>query len=388
MERNYSSEIQLTSIKQFKDTFFQYKITPNDEIVTLSERYFRIMNMNTGNLVCEIISESMQQFCLIDHTNEVLILNKDEIRVDWHYRYARQHVYNSIKLISQLHEENISIRETHVADRYPVSLAYNRINKKIYYLSDPSTPDIVTLNKDFKEEKRIKLSNSNCKLKILTKYILVTCKKDNSQFADIYDLLFFSQLASVKLPVSNIIEIFEDPKLDGFIFISTYEKFVNKILIFDLNAFSIIGFIQHPYDLLMVLNKKLIFQNKDKTICFIYSMNFDEIKPLPRINSMYLCKVQSFYRPYHLYKDPHILPCGNSACLECIYRGFNAYKKSYKCLFDSCKDEHKIPPNFIKIIKPDIKMEQSIKINCRYIAECLVNELFILQTTKGNLKIF
>jgi hypothetical protein len=37
------------------------------------------------------------------------------------------------------------------------------------------------------------------------------------------------------------------------------------------------------------------------------------------------CKLNPFKNP-HLLSNPHVLPCGNSACLECIYQQYNLFK--------------------------------------------------------------
>ncbi len=43
------------------------------------------------------------------------------------------------------------------------------------------------------------------------------------------------------------------------------------------------------------------------------------------------------------------MPCGNSACLNCIYLNYNLYNNSIKCNFDNFdKQEHKLPQNMIK----------------------------------------
>ena len=44
--------------------------------------------------------------------------------------------------------------------------------------------------------------------------------------------------------------------------------------------------------------------------------------------------------------NPCFLPCGNTACLDCIYENYNIYKKNLKC--NLCQQEHELPLKLIK----------------------------------------
>ena len=214
-------------------------------------------------------------------------------------------------------------------------------------------------------------------MKVLNKYIVLIGKKeDGQQLLEIYDLLFLHKIASVKLPGYHIIEIFEDPKQENLAFFSSYGNFENKILIFDLKKFSFIGFLKHPFDLLMVYDDKMVFKNKNGNMSFIYKLHFEETKKFTLVNSEYLCKIDAL----HLYKNPFVLPCGNSACRECIYKKFNSYRKSFKCNFESCNEEHKVSHRFFE---PDFKKVEMILSNFCEIFKCILNEGIFIQKARG-----
>ena len=48
------------------------------------------------------------------------------------------------------------------------------------------------------------------------------------------------------------------------------------------------------------------------------------------------------------YVPKYVLPCGNTACLTCIYTNFNIYTRKLKCCFD-CQSEHYLTQNLNKV---------------------------------------
>ena len=51
------------------------------------------------------------------------------------------------------------------------------------------------------------------------------------------------------------------------------------------------------------------------------------------------CKINPF-KQAHLLSSPYLLPCGYSACLDCIYSHYNIFKRIFIC--PMCKQEHKL----------------------------------------------
>jgi len=108
-------------------------------------------------------------------------------------------------------------------------------------------------------------------------------------------------------------------------------------LIFDLNSYSIIGSFKSTFKINIVLNNKLILSN-DEGFFFIYRIEFR--KSCLAIDPKYICKLNPFKQ--HLYLNPYLLPCNNSACWECICSHYSIYKGVFKCNFDDCKDKHEL----------------------------------------------
>ena len=52
------------------------------------------------------------------------------------------------------------------------------------------------------------------------------------------------------------------------------------------------------------------------------------------------CKLNPFKKP-RLLSNPYLLPCGYPACLECIYKQYNLFKKTLRC--EICNQEHRLP---------------------------------------------
>ena len=90
-----------------------------------------------------------------------------------------------------------------------------------------------------------------------------------------------------------------------------------------------------------------LFDNKPK-INGNFQLNIEE---------QFICKANSAYP--HLYKNPCILPCGNSACLDCIYENYNILTNSYKCNLDTCKEKHQL----IRHLKPNEKLNKIFEDN-------------------------
>ena len=53
-----------------------------------------------------------------------------------------------------------------------------------------------------------------------------------------------------------------------------------------------------------------------------------------------MCKINPFDQ--HVYLNPYLLPCKNSACFNCINDNFNLVVKNIKCNFNSCQQVHNL----------------------------------------------
>ena len=76
--------------------------------------------------------------------------------------------------------------------------------------------------------------------------------------------------------------------------------YLNELLICDLNSYSIIGSINTPFKVILVLNNKIVFSDFYGINYFIYKIDINR-----KIGSKYTCKSNYLLKPCHLYSDPH-----------------------------------------------------------------------------------
>ena len=126
------------------------------------------------------------------------------------------------------------------------------------------------------------------------------------------------------------------------------------ILILDLRSYTVISSINTTRTVKGILNDKLILIDNNGLI-FFFKIEFKEDSCFSQnIDSKFICKVNKLIRVPHLYVNPYLLPCGNSACVKCIYMTFNLHKNVFKCNFESCQEEHHLPQQ----LEPNLKLNQ------------------------------
>ena len=77
-------------------------------------------------------------------------------------------------------------------------------------------------------------------------------------------------------------------------------------------------------------------------------MLFDS-KPHIFLDSDAFCKLNLYKKP-HILLNPYLLPCGNAACLQCIYKQYNLHKHTLKC--EACNEVHRLPQMLEPYNKP------------------------------------
>ena len=244
------------------------------------------------------------QFCWIDHLRQVLCIPASYANtVPWAnlYLYKNGCFVKKVELVT----EKISCKIR--------SVSYNQENKELYLHIYYQNKSLIWCF-DYKFS-LLKIIDNISILDLPLKYSNLV----NFQNCDF--TVFYGQKDANYVVLEEII--------------GTTKK---DILIFDLNSFAVIGSMESSYKVLIVVNNKIIFGD-DKGNYFIYRIEFN--KSSSSINSKYICKLNPF-KP-HLYLNPYLLPCNNSACWECICYHYNIHKGIFKCNFDDCKDEHKLP---------------------------------------------
>ncbi len=123
-------------------------------------------------------------------------------------------------------------------------------------------------------------------------------------------------------------------------------NYCHDVYIFDSSSYSIVGVIKTDDRLIACNEGKLLLSSNDSP-SFVSHFN-QTIKKIPFPNfpdlSVY-CKINPF-KQTHLLSNPYLLPCGYSACLDCINSHYNIFKRIFIC--PMCKQEHNLKFNQLK----------------------------------------
>ena len=172
----------------------------------------------------------------------------------------------------------------------------------------------------------------------------------------IYDLKF-NHLTSIQ--TESIIGSMFDHL--NYLFLQTS----SNILIFDSNSFNFVSYIDIPFHFIRFSDEKLIFSDLNEFI-FVYTINLGKKNRNSIFNQNFICKINKF-QP-HLFSNPYLLPCNNSACLDCIYEHYNIHLNLFKCTFDSCNAWHKLPYE----MKKDLELNEKINENSHEILKDII----------------
>ena len=91
------------------------------------------------------------------------------------------------------------------------------------------------------------------------------------------------------------------------------------------------------------------------------SLNYDH-------NGFYICKLNR--SNHHMCRNPYLLPCGNIACLECIYDNYNLFLNKFQCNFDECGAEHELNGKLEKLNITNDNVKSICLYQTDYAASC------------------
>jgi hypothetical protein len=246
-------------------------------------------------------------FCWIEHLNQLLVY-QDYVNVKKFLLFTI-----SGDLVRQVFSEN-TIK--HIMS----AISYNKDKFEVYlnvFDTISSSGSILILNDEFTLIKKLSsnIMNSDIPLNYLSEIEILNIQYNifhhNTNYAFIQEKNFI------------------------------YSKCFYYVYIFDKSSYSIVGVIETRDRLIAYYEGKLLLSSNDshlfQTIQNIRFPNF-------RDSSAY-CKINPF-KQVHLLSNPYLLPCGSSACLDCIYSHYNVFKKIFIC--PMCKKEHNLKFNQLK----------------------------------------
>ena len=341
---DYSSRMQLISNKKtFNYNATDSEMKSTDETFLLSyetfENFFligitlKIINYNNDNVLGEIsLGNCEDLFCYIDHLKMVFIIPV--------FTNQKRQICGELYDINGKFVRKVELSPiVHSISRFS-SVAYNQENNETYFVYSVYDENADRKNGNatiFTYDKylRLKVNTSRIyayKITIYKQYIYSIYQSSmyKSPKIFIYDFSF-------NLVASFIKEV------DWWLLSNLRQTpyiFIGNDLIFDTKTFSFIGFFKTQTEsrLITAFKDKLIFKDF-KGNYLIYKIDLKTAQN-NLIDSKYICKINPL-KP-HLYQNPYLLPCGNSACLDCIYKHFNIYLNEFICNFESCQQSHRL----------------------------------------------
>lgn len=363
--------------------------------------------------------KSRQIGCLFEfeERNEVLITIGDRLLIydSTKYEYMRQISLRSINESSikdifyhrdtnqlcllgdcTLYYLNVEIDEYHISsicqldsgcfqDSFFHLFAYNSDNNKIYLFNMSSSEIMLTegmhvIRKvEIKGEKNLFINS----IKYLNNYLYVL--KNNCVLVYDSNLEYVTSFGNLILSKATCLII--DKKTPNYLYILESEEKCLKAFNF---SFKYLGKIKIDCNLLWdrnckgdIINGHLVLY--DNLNMYIQEINYsfsEQNSSKSDLNGFFICKLNKFN--YHMCRNPYLLPCGNIACLECVYDNYNLHVNKFQCNFEDCKIMHELNEKIEKINVTDDKVKSICfyqldnAINCPTSSDYIGKSLFCL----------
>jgi hypothetical protein len=304
VSNSFSSKILNANLERLE--VVQIELIENDEVLvkTINQKKIEkilIINWIKGETIGMIGNENIELkgFCWIYHSNQIFCYQK----------YIKNFEESKCSLFSKT--GNLIKSVYSIKNRiYEVNfIFYNKNNFEIYLnVIDKSSNRrlILTLSKEFLQTKLI----------------------DEDLFNPDFQINFSSKINLFNIEYNMF-------HYDSNIAFLQYGKTNRNVFVFDKSSYSIIDSFQTIYRLIMVIEGKMILKSKSRY--FIQKIQISKALNLKDCDAF--CRFNLYKKP-HLLLNPYFLPCGNIACLECIYHHYNIFKKTLKC--EICNQEHAI----------------------------------------------
>jgi hypothetical protein len=267
-----------------------------------------------------------QEFCWIYHLKEIFCFLKD---------FSNQ---KKFALFSK--ETGNLIRVIDSTDCHPYevdSVSYNKNNYELYlnvFNTIDTKSSILILDKDFVLIKKLRNDLYNPDLPL---NFVMTIELFNAEYKTVHyksNFAFCQKRFRLRNycddeQVKNNHTITDDIE-------ELYSYSIQDIHIFDKSSYSFVGVIHSQNELITILNGKMLFRTKSGYLI----QNIPLFKSNLPDNEAF-CKIIDPFREPHLLSNPYLLPCGGLACLNCIQKRYNLFKRSFDC--EICKEEHNLP---------------------------------------------
>ena len=349
----------INSFELFSETDLCYfeMISNEETLLHLTENFLpnnhgltniKIINIKSGNVVSEIAIDIESTFvcCWVHHLNQILVIILDSKK-----SYLMDRAGN---IVRELTDFNID---------FTCCICYNKLSKRtIITTKINGNLNLIEFDENFNKityNKKIDYSSFH----IINGHV---CQYDQSQIY-FYDSSLTLQV-TVNHPFGNSIKNFDSgnkiqiiadgTKNSKYAYVLLQDS--NIVHVLDTNLFLFVRKINFEISIrkiLIVYNEMIILQDGDVNI-YTYKIHLKRKIFENSINSEYICKFNPL-NP-HLYSNPYILPCGHSACLDCIYDNYNLHLRKLNCDFDECHENHVLSD---KLVKKNFNLSESIEKN-------------------------
>ena len=311
-----TKRINMNSIKRIQ------KLSSDKIMLTYEDDSLSIFNINSCTIVNRLFAQNPKKlhYYWISHLDSIITLEDLKVEVlDINGSLIRQFKVSNL-------EYKCSLRA-----------AYSGLNKKTYIYTASLVVLIYDLNLNF--ERKISLNIVN---PIQIGYLMCLGEKvfafienfKNPDEIHVFDLNlnYFTIIENVMRLKNMKSLIVYDPNEPNYFFLQ-----MNKtIQIFGTKHLSVIGLVNKPYNLLAVNGNKMLFNHENSF--YICKMNF--IKKEKKFEEKLICKLDPFNT--HLYKNPSQLPCGNTACMDCLWKNIFIENNKFICCFTNCQQMHSV----------------------------------------------
>jgi hypothetical protein len=328
----------------------------NEIIIRISDKILKYFNIQTKKLILEIRVDSIiSGFCLIKHLQQLLVITRS----------------NTTFIASFYSKTGEFLRE--------IDIGFEQFLKldSIYYSELCQTTFLKFENKIFKLNENFFVEYS------------ISIKGKLELFNEYFYSWFRNEICIYDQKLHHFASYYTDSKIECLLFdsIQTNYAFIklenNFVLVFYIKNFSIIGIIKHEFQPVLILNKSIVFcdDNNFYESYLFYKINIENT--IKKIDERMLCEINPVF--LHLYDNPYLLPCGNTACLNCISKQYDITLKKFKCGFESCEEFHQLPQKLEK----DVKSIELLGLNCgKYIEKMLETGCHLITSIKSMYEIF
>lgn len=344
---------------KFSDILFDHK--KNDQLIVGSSLTYLYVYERSTLTLKEKLCYIANSLCFIDHMNCLCLFHNYEksiLFLDEKYKILR------IKMISPLQLNAIGIE----------NLSFDHVsyknNTKYTYVMSKAQKILLIFNEEFDI---IKYENVNSNTVLAMKLYKERLFLLELKQIHVYDANL-NFIASFGQPVlESAVDIIIDSRFNRYIYV--LEHFQKCFKVFSLNSFGYLDSFhtstsEFNLDRAIMIGNQLIITASDYLYMheIIFRSNSNRIlseyfKPEKNKNINYICCLNS--TRFHLLSNPYMLPCGNAACLKCIYENFNIYTNKIECNYETCMKEHSLSNQIEKL---NI-MEENLKHICSIIVK-------------------